>query len=117
MGEIGAVTVRREGQAAVAAVTGEVDISNADAVRDALLAAGEGASGLVVDLSETEYLDSSWLRVSVEVARALGERDIALRLAVPRTSPVWRALNIAGLAEVAPIDDDLEQALRELGRR
>ncbi|MCX2967788.1 STAS domain-containing protein [Streptomyces sp. TRM70308] len=84
---------RRPDGAATLTAVGEIDMSNADTLADAL----DAAPGLVVvDLTGVDYLDSAGL--SVFFARA--ER-IEL-LATPLLAPV---LTISGLADVATVHE------------
>jgi anti-sigma B factor antagonist len=72
----------------VVSIRGEVDLSNATEVRDAI---GQVASAdvtvIVVDLSETGYLDSSGIAMLFRLAERLGHRRQELRLVVPPDSP------------------------------
>ena len=48
------------GQVAVVTASGEIDINNAEGLRDSLLSAlNAGAAGLVADLTSTTFLDSA----------------------------------------------------------
>jgi len=90
------------GQASIA-VAGDVDASNADEVRFAILdAAGRSGGKLEVDLSGLTFMDSSGLRAIADAAQeseALGSRltlrnvpDRVLRLAA--ISDIWAHLEV-----------------------
>jgi anti-sigma B factor antagonist len=96
----------------VARISGEIDLANAAQLRDAVLALAAGdAHGLIVDLTEVSYLDSSGVRVLFQLARDLRQHDQTFLVTVPVGSPLRRVLKITGLHEVAPICDDLDAAL------
>lgn len=84
------------------AVVGEVDLSNAGAVEDALVAAiSNEATEVSVDLGAVEYLDSAGLRVLFSLVSRLAVLQISLELVVPLDSPSRRAVELSGLAAVA----------------
>lgn len=88
----------------VVRLRGEIDLSNAEA----LGAAAEGAvsnraRGLVLDLSEVTFLDSTGLRLVFQLARRLRDRQQALRLVVPEGARIARLLTLAGVASVAEV--------------
>ncbi|OUO34072.1 STAS domain-containing protein [Olsenella sp. An290] len=82
----------------VVLVDGEVDVSNADQLRDALdgrLAAG--ASELVADLSRTPYIDSTGIGVLVGVAHRASEAGVRFSVARPQKN-VARVLGLLGVS-------------------
>lgn len=88
----------------VAALTGEVDLANAEALaRRVEAAVPNSAAGLVLDLTGVVHLDSSGLRIVFRLARRLGDRQQRLRLVVPVGSPLRRVLDLAGVATVAEV--------------
>lgn len=109
------VAIEKLQETPVARVTGEVDASNAPQVTGQLTdAVPNTAMGLVLDLTETTYLDSSGVQMLFEVADALRRRQQALRLVVAPDSflaDVLEAVNFAGTAET---DDTVAEALDAL---
>jgi anti-anti-sigma factor len=99
----------------VARVVGEVDASNAGEVTGQLTdAVPNTAMGLVLDMTETSYLDSSGVQMLFEVADALRRRQQELRLVVARESflaDVLAAVNFAGTAQT---DRTVAEALTAL---
>jgi anti-sigma B factor antagonist len=82
---------------AVAPVPAEIDISNADKVRDQLLAVlHEGATVLVVDMSETTFCDSAGVNALVRVYQQALALGAAVRL-VTTTRAVQRVLDVTGV--------------------
>ena len=88
--------IARDGGTVVVRLAGELDLYNAEAVRQALgEAAAEDPERLVVDLGAVEFLDSTALGVLVEARAKLSNRR-AFLLAAPGLEP-RRALEVAGL--------------------
>jgi len=105
------------GQTTVARIVGEIDASNASdfagQLKDAL---PNSALGLVVDLSETEYIDSSGVHLIFDLADALRRRQQILQLVVPPDSFVGDVLgvvNVSGAAQTSPTLSDALDALRD----
>lgn len=97
---------------AVGTLDGEVDMSNARELRDALLEAVENhAPGLVVDLSRTTYLDSAGVHVLFDLARRLHSRQQQLRVVVPPGAPIRRVLALTNVSAVAPMHEELHDAV------
>jgi anti-sigma B factor antagonist len=86
---------RRDG-AVVVALTGELDLYNAEEIRRALLEACAGEPKLlVVDLEEVRFIDSTALGVLIEARSRMADRS-GFRLAAPGLE-TRRALEISGL--------------------
>lgn len=79
-------------------VTGEVDVSNASELRDAINAAFDaGTAGeLVVDLAEVPYIDSTGIGVLVGAAHRAGELGSTFVVARPQKN-VARVLSLLGV--------------------
>ena len=106
------IAIERLGEWTVARVGGELDMSNCSYVRDELTRSIPGdVSGLVVDLSETIYLDSAAIELLFELARRLGRHRQGLRIAMPDDSPLRRVLELTDVRAVAPIHPSVEIAL------
>jgi anti-anti-sigma factor len=106
------VAVERHGEAVVARLTGEVDMTNATYVGDELRSSvPNDAAALVVDLSATSYIDSAAIGLLFELARRLGRRRQILRLVVPESSPLSRVLQITEIDTTAKIHETVESAL------
>jgi anti-anti-sigma factor len=94
-------------------VRGEVDLSNVSSVRERLLdAVPNSAAALVLDLSETDYLDSSGIGLIFELAERLAGRGQKLLLVVPQESVIRRVLLLTDVEQVAPLAASVEAALR-----
>jgi anti-sigma B factor antagonist len=109
-----ALTVGTEWHAAlpVARVGGEVDASNAPelGVRLRELVTNE-SSGLIVDLSDTEYLDSAGINLLFAIGDELVARQQRLQVVVPAASAIARMLAITGLDRVHAVRETVPEAL------
>lgn len=90
------------------AVTGEIDAHTAQTMRDALVPTPVG-SELRVDLSGVTFIDSSGLRVLIEVHQAMQHDGGRLVLSTP-SAQVVRVFRVAGLAAILDIDPPLPPA-------
>jgi len=100
---------RREG-VVVVSLAGELDLYNANAVREALLeCCAEAPERLVVELSAVKFIDSTALGVLIEARTRLANRRGFL-LAAPGLE-TRRALEISGLDRHFAVHESLEQAL------
>jgi anti-sigma B factor antagonist len=96
--------------AVVVQLAGELDLYNAHAVRDELLAAAaRSPDRLVVDLSGVTFIDSTGLGVLIEARTRLPNRR-AFLLAAPGLE-TKRALEISGLDRHFAVHDTLDAAL------
>jgi anti-anti-sigma factor len=96
----------------VAHVQGEIDLSNADVIgRWVLDHVSNEDLGLVIDLSEVQYVDSAGIAVMFDLSRRLGEHQQSLTLVVPEGSVIRRSLELGGLLPSI----ETMRALGELG--
>lgn len=101
--------------ATVVAVRGEVDLSNVDVVRAAIVdAVPHDGHGVVLDLSATRYLDSSGIRLLFELAERLQGRRQRLAVVVTEAALVRRVLVLTKLDEAIPILADVDDAIAVL---
>lgn len=93
------LTTEQDGSRAVLCIKGELDAYTAPGLEDQI---GRLVSGdvreIVLDLSETGFLDSSGLRAILTAQRKLSEGQGRLLLRSP-SEPVTRLLEITGLTE------------------
>ena len=100
------------GDTPVGSIHGEVDASNAAAVATALRElVTNRSSELIVDLSDTSYLDSAGINLLFTLGEELRARQLALKLVVPSESPVARMLRITSLDRTHPTFATLDEAL------
>jgi anti-anti-sigma factor len=94
--EVG-VSTSWEDAVAVVAVTGELDMSNVDALKSALAAVD--AAKVVFDLRALRFMDSAGIAALLEARERIG--SIALRAP---SEPVRRVIEVTGLTDVLPIE-------------
>ena len=88
----------------------EVDVSNAGQLRSALLTAAAGHPTIVIDLSVTQFCDSSALSVLVGALRRATAEGGEVRLGAC-TPGVLRILDITGVGSLFGIYASLEEAV------
>ena len=91
------------GRVAVVKLPPEVDISNADQVRqDLLMAVTQGASVVIADMSATTFCDSAGVTALVHAVRKANAGGAGLRVAASAPS-VTRVLAITGVDRLIEI--------------
>ena len=102
--------VMENGAAVVVRLAGELDLYNADAVREALLAAVERApQRLVVDLEAVRFIDSTALGVLIEARSKVTDRG-SFVLAAPGLE-TRRALEVSGLDRHFTVESTVADAI------
>jgi anti-sigma B factor antagonist len=102
------------GRTAVVAAPGEVDLTNAEGLRDALLSAlNSGALGLVVDMTATTFIDSAGVTALVRASRRASATEATVRLAVT-AAPVLRVLNLVGIDQLLDVHPSVSDAVASL---
>jgi anti-sigma B factor antagonist len=100
------------GKAHVVAVTGEVDLFTAPEFKQRVMAPiAAGVEHVVVDLTETTFIDSSSLGVLIGAHRRLKGRGGRLVVACD-DDPIVKTFRITGLDSVFTLVDSVEAALR-----
>jgi anti-anti-sigma factor len=96
----------------LARLTGEVDLSNARGIKEAIVAATpHHARAVLLDLSELDYLDSAGIQLTYELRGQLEVRGQRLGLVIRDGSPAADALRLAGVLERLEIYETVESAL------
>jgi anti-sigma B factor antagonist len=102
-----------EGKAHVVAVSGEVDLFTAPEFKQRVTAPiGAGIDHVIVDLTQTTFIDSSSLGVLIGAHRRLQQRGGRLVVACD-TEPILKTFRITGLDGVFSIVESVEAALSE----
>jgi anti-anti-sigma factor len=116
MPELARISFERDGEVELARVAGELDASNVDDLSERLLdEVSNKVKALVLDLSQTSYIDSSGISLIFDAAARLRNRRQELRLVVPPRSFVGEVLAAVSMQESVPIDPALDDALRAVG--
>jgi len=85
------------GQVAVVTLPAEIDVTNADMVREELASVlNQGAALLIADLSKTSFCDSAGVSALVRTFRRAATSESSMRLVVS-TPAVERVLSITGV--------------------
>ncbi|MBA2626061.1 MAG: STAS domain-containing protein, partial [Acidimicrobiia bacterium] len=96
----------------VARLDGEIDVANAIELETELTwAIPNTALGLIVDLSEVSFIDSTGIRCLFDLAMRLDGRQQDLRLVLGRGTNLYRTLTLVQLHTVVPIFDDVAAAV------
>ena len=96
------VDVQRSDDVAIVQPRGELDVATAETLRAALDRLN-GARRLVLDLRGLSFIDSSGLRLLVEIHRHARREGLDLSL-VPPPAPADRAIRLSGLDEALPFE-------------
>ena len=100
------------GSVLVSTVTGEVDLSNATQICDAVgEATPNTALGVVLDLSRVDYLDSAGIHLIYRLRQNLRARGQTLMLVIPADSPVQDSLRLAGVTQHLSIAPSVDESL------
>jgi anti-anti-sigma factor len=102
------------GRTATVVVPGELDLTIADGLREALLGVlNAGALGLVVDMTPTTFCDSAGISAITRAFRRAAASDASMRLSV--TAPaVLRVLALVGIDRLIDVYPDAGTALASL---
>ncbi|WP_051450669.1 STAS domain-containing protein [Actinospica robiniae] len=95
-------------------VSGEVDLSTAPRLQEAIARAAEPGRPLVLDLTGVEFLDSAGARVLAEGHQDLDRRRG--RLLIVPSGAVRRVFDLGGLEQVLHVHATVDDA-NEAGRR
>jgi anti-anti-sigma factor len=96
----------------VAGFTGDIDLSNATDISNAITEAiSNDARGVVLDLSAVDYLDSAGIHLVFRMRDALRARGQKLILVVADGSLVARTLELASVSSQVAVEPTLEAAI------
>lgn len=110
MGDALDITVSRERDVVIAAVTGDVDISTVAQLRECLFELADGGGTLIVDLNRVTFIDSSGLGALVGAARRAVAHGGSLH-AVCARPPTRRLLWLTGVDRLIPLAATVDGAL------
>lgn len=97
--------VQWSGRTAVVSLPAEIDLTIADALREALLAVlNQGAVALVADMTATTFCDSAGITALVRAAKRAAATGAEMRLAVtaPQVLRVFTLVGIDRLIDIHP---------------
>lgn len=106
--------IPREG-AVIARLNGEIDMSNATDLRTAIAeGTPNGALGVLLDLSDVEYVDSAGIHMLYRLGESLRNRGQALRVVIPPQSAASDALRLAGVHRHVDVVEAVDEGLHAL---
>ena len=116
MPDLARLSFQSEGDVELAQIAGEVDASNVDDLSTELLdRLSNNARAVVLDLTQTSYIDSSGISLIFDAAARIRNRHQQLRLVVQPRSFVGEVLSAVSMQESVPIDSALSDALAAVG--
>lgn len=99
----------------IAELTGEIDLSNADSIGQAIVETTTNQeAGLVLDLSALRYLDSAGIQFLFRLREQLRTRGQTFALVIPAKSATNDALRLAGVTLHVDAFEMREEALQSL---
>jgi anti-anti-sigma factor len=104
--------VEMVGGVPVVAAPEEIDITNAEALRSALTTAANGHGTLVVDMTRTQFCDSSGLHTLIAAHKRARAEGRQVLLVIPSTA-VLRVFTLTGMDTVIPNFTSLAGALAQ----
>lgn len=97
----------------IARVTGEIDMSNATDLRTAITeATPNDALGVVLDLSDVDYIDSAGIHLLYRLGESLRNRGQTLRVVIPPNSAASDALSLAGIKRHVDVVEEVDEGVR-----
>ena len=104
-----------EGQV-VAALNGDIDVSEVDRVSSQILGAvNNDVRAIVVDLSKVSYLDSTGIQMLFDLIRRFHSARQAVGVVVPESSPLSTLLKITHVHEACPVAPTVESCFEAIG--
>jgi anti-sigma B factor antagonist len=94
-------------------VSGELDQSTAPELRTALANVFDGPGGVLVDLSDCAFIDSTGLSLLVETKRHLAEESRPFGVCCP-DADVRRLLELTGIDQAVGLFDTRAEAISQL---
>jgi anti-anti-sigma factor len=108
----GRIGIERLEGVGVVSLIGEHDLATVSELSATLTATVREHAQVVIDLSQTQFLDSSVLHAIVRAATAADEQHGRLVLQLGTTSIVERVLEVSGLLEMIPRAHGRQQAIQ-----
>jgi anti-sigma B factor antagonist len=109
------VQITFRGGAVIVRVIGEIDMSNAGALRTAITdSTPNDALGVVLDLGDLDYIDSAGIHLLYRLGDSLRNRGQTLRVVIPPSSIASDTLRLAGITRHVDVVAEVEEGLRAL---
>lgn len=118
MRELASVSLGRSDGIVLAEVSGEIDLSNAEDLRDEIAQwASNEDRAVIVDLTSVTYADSAGMNLLFVLARQLKDHGQIFGAVVPSESQPRRAFDVVGMADQIPMFETLAEAQSWAERR
>jgi anti-anti-sigma factor len=105
--------IRTRDGVVIVKVVGEVDMSNANELRGAIIeATPNDALGLVLDFTSLAYIDSAGIHLLYRLGDNLRARGQTLRVVIPPGSPASATLRLSGVQRHVDVIAELEEGVR-----
>jgi anti-sigma B factor antagonist len=116
MAPISVTLARREPPTAVVALVGEHDAYSSGRLQHELALLLEGRQRIVVDLTETTFMDSTTLSALLSARRQAEEQRLGFALVLPvdERTQVDELLDLTGLRSAFVIDGGLDDAIADV---
>ena len=116
MAPISVTLARREPPTAVVALVGEHDAYSSGRLQHELSLLLEGRQRIVVDLTETTFMDSTTLSALLSARRRAEEQRLGFALVLPvdERTQVDELLDLTGLRSAFVIDGGLDDAIADV---
>lgn len=102
----------REGRTVIVQLAGEIDMTAVERVSGGIQSAvNNDDRGVVIDLAEVGYLDSSGIQMLFELIRKLHTTRQSISIAVPEGSPLVTLLKITHIHEACHVAATVEECL------
>jgi anti-anti-sigma factor len=98
----------------IAAIGGEIDVSNSNELEHELLTLRSVGAALIIDLSRVDFLDSSGLAILHNLAHRLRHRSLRLVIVCAPTCHARRVIELTGLGLEVPVVDRRDDAFVQL---
>jgi anti-sigma B factor antagonist len=99
------ITTARTGAQAQLSAEGEIDLSTVGELREAVLAAAEGAERVLLDLTRLDFVDTTGLGCLLELRSTLHGRGVLFEIAAA-DGPVRQAVDVTGLGHLLAVNAD-----------
>jgi len=106
------VSIVDHGDVWVAALQGEIDLTNVDMLAHSLDQLPNQSLGLIVDLTGVGYLDSSGIALLHNLATRMDQRAQGLVVVSSESSRPYRVLTLTQFTARARVVADLQEAIR-----
>lgn len=96
---------------------GDFDLANAPTLGERVSQGLDTGTGLIIDLSDATFIDSTVIQVLVQAARAGAERGKPVVLQLGTAAEVERTIKIVGIERVLPRAHERQHAVAMIRQR